>query len=294
MPNPEKALLPAPFIVGASRSGTTLLRLMLDAHPDLAIPPETHFIPDAARACQESSPSPEAFLAALIGHRCWPDQHVDAGLLRQRVLALQPFEPGAALRAFYHLYAERFGKARWGDKTPPYQLHLRLIASLLPEAHFIHLIRDGRDVALSIKGLWFGPDSIAEAASWWVQRIQETRRQARSLPQYRELRYEDLVQNTEPALRQVCQWIALPWDPAMLRYHERAGERLCEIDRAVQAVDGKRVIAAQDRMAIHAMTQHPPEPSRIGRWRQEMNAADLRRFQKIAGPLLQELGYELA
>ena len=70
---------------------------------------------------------------------------------------LQPFSADAGLRAFYAPYAERFSKKIVGDKTPLYILHMSRIQRCLPEARFIHLIRDGRDVALSYRGLWFGP-----------------------------------------------------------------------------------------------------------------------------------------
>ena len=288
-----QAFLPAPFVVGVGRSGTTLLRLMLDAHPQLAIPPETHFIPVVARACQDSSAPREAFLQALIAHPRWEDQHVDIELLRQRMARLEPFDPGDGLRAFYTLYAARFGKARWGDKTPPYQLEMPLIQSLLPEAHFIHLIRDGRDVALSIQGLWFGPSSIDEAARWWAARIRQTREQATGIAHYRELRYEDLVVHTEPNLRAICDFIHLPWHPAMLSYHGTAESRLQEMARGVVSPQSKKMITAEQRLAIHAFTRQPPQASRVNRWKREMSAADVRRFQRLAGPLLEELGYEL-
>src|SRR5689334_4978208 len=138
----------APFIVGLSRSGTTLLRLMLDAHPELAIPPETHFIPEGAKACQEPGAPRAASLKGFPSTSTWSDFHLAADMLEARIASIEPFDLSDALRAFYGLYAERFGKRRWGDKTN-HLWNLKLIQSLLPEARFIHIVRDGRDVALS-------------------------------------------------------------------------------------------------------------------------------------------------
>jgi hypothetical protein len=125
-------LTPAPFIVGAERSGTTLLRLMLDAHPDLAVPPETHFIARTAEACQDASDPRQAFLETVTSHRRWGDFRIQGDLLAQRISTIEPFDLSAALRAFYELYAERLGKPRWGDKTPNYVHRMTLIQGLLP------------------------------------------------------------------------------------------------------------------------------------------------------------------
>ena len=286
-------LTPAPFIVGAERSGTTLLRLMLDAHPDLAVPPETHFIARVAEACQDASDPRQAFLETVTSHRRWGDFRIQGDLLAQRISTIEPFDLSAALRAFYELYAERLGKPRWGDKTPNYVHRMTLIQGLLPEAHFIHIIRDGRDVALSTRNLWFGPDSVEEAAKLWRSLIEEARRQSRVLPHYLEVHYEDLVSDTESALRKICDFVDLPWDTSMLAYHRTAEERMSEIYRDMMTPKGKRVVRGEMRRSLHTLTGSPPQRDRIGRWRQEMTAADRKRFEVVAGQTLRELGYEV-
>lgn len=173
-PSPEgEQLPPAPSIVGTGRCGTTLLRLMLDAHPDLAISPETHFIPHVA-AARAGSPNPAVtFIKAVVGSRTWGDLHLDSQALGEAVRRLEPFTVGEALRLIYRLYAACFGKARWGDKTPIYFSQMSLIHRLLPEARFVHIIRDGRDVALSHSGLWFGPRLEEDPATWWTSAGQD-------------------------------------------------------------------------------------------------------------------------
>ena len=126
---------PAPFVVGVSRSGTTLLRLMLDAHPDLAIPPETHFIPKLIRDVKKSESDPRAVaIETITSHRRWPDFQLDEEELSDRIRALSEPSVTEILRAFYGLYAERENKARWGDKSPPYVRKMPRIGSVLPEA----------------------------------------------------------------------------------------------------------------------------------------------------------------
>jgi len=283
---------PAPFIVGVARSGTTLLRLMLDAHHELAIPPETHFIPKVVKACEQPGDARERVFELLTTHRRWPDFQLDADELRRRLDLIEPFCAGDALRAFYGLYAEQRGKPRWGDKSPSYVLRMRRVASALPEAHFVHLVRDGRDVALSQVEVDFGPDEVTGAAEDWVNGIGKARRQARRLRHYMELRYEDLVADPEPALRRVCEFVHLPWDAVMLDYHEGAADRMAEVTRDFERGGGPAIPAAV-RAERHIRVAEPPQRGRAGRWRTDMSASDREAFEAIAGGLLAELGYEV-
>ena len=154
-PDPETA--PLPFIVGSPRSGTTLLRLMLDAHPLLTIPPETHFLPAVLELTGAGEALRQAFLRCIVDGPRWNDFHLSEETFERRLQAIEPFDLTHGLHAFYRMYGERQQKPRWGDKTPGYVLHLRRIAGVLPTARFIHLIRDGRDVAASLRKLWWGP-----------------------------------------------------------------------------------------------------------------------------------------
>ena len=283
---------PAPFIVGVARSGTTLLRLMLDAHPDLAIPPETHFIPKVIKACEEPGDAHRRVFELLSTHRRWPDYQLDAEELQQRLDRVQPLAAGDALRAFYGLYAEKQGKPRWGDKSPSYVRRMRRVQAALPEAHFIHLVRDGRDVALSQVEVDFGPDQLTDAARDWVEAIGKARRQARRVRHYLELRYEDLVADPEPALRRVCEFIQLPWDGAMLDYHRGADRRMAEVTRDLERGEGSAIPAAV-RASRHTRVAEPPQRGRAGRWRADMSDSDREAFEAIAGDMLAELGYEV-
>jgi hypothetical protein len=287
---------PAPFVVGVGRSGTTLLRMMLDSHPQLAIPPESHFIPDLIEAFQEKrKPTVDDAMEAIEGNRRWGDFHLDAGELRQRIEAIEPLNVSDALRAFFELYAEKQGKPRWGDKTPIYINRMLLIQRALPEARFIHLIRDGRDAALSrAKRVLTDPTPMPKVARRWKNRILRAREQADRLPHYLEIHYEDLVRDTEVTLRQVCEFIELPFDEAMLTYHERAEERMSEMARDLPSEGDKPLRPADHRVEAHVMTRKPPDPSRLGQWREKMSVEDQAAFEQEAGDLLEELGYEVA
>lgn len=283
-------LAPAPFVVGVPRSGTTLLRLMLDRNSELAIPGETHFLPALAARLPQLK-SREDFLAFVVGAQTWPNLGVDEAALRRAVHAFEPFTVSDGLRCFYRLYAKSRGKARWGDKTPPYRSHLKTIEDLLPEAHFVHVIRDGRDAALSLRGLWWGPgDDIEAQAHFWVEQITHTRQESQQVAHYAEVRYEDLVSDPEPTLRGICDYLALRFEPGMLEYYETAAGRLAEYKQAFGGPGSPSDVAPF--IAIHERVKQPPDPGRIGRWRAEMTEDEVFRYQAIAGPLLRECGYE--
>jgi hypothetical protein len=164
---------PMPFIVGFPRSGTTLLRLMLDAHSELAVTHEAGFIPmtsnltnplsrmfyrrltNAAKHGSWANSLREEFYRTLTQMNNWNDFHVPGETFKQALIQIEPFTVADGLRAFFRSYALRFDKPRWGDKTPFYTQYFGTIENTLPEAHFIHIIRDGRDAALSGKGLPF-------------------------------------------------------------------------------------------------------------------------------------------
>jgi hypothetical protein len=286
-------LAPAPFVVGATRSGTTLLRLMLDAHPEMAIPSETHFIPDLIKAYRLESATPERMCEVVTAHRRWGDFHLDPEELLERFRAIDPINPGDAARAFFQLYAEREGKTRWGDKTPGYVREMHRIESVLPEARFVHLVRDGRDVALSVLGMNWGPSTVPEAAFRWKKRILRAREQAPRIGHYVEIRYEDLVRDTEVTLRRICEFVDLPYDEEMLRYHERASERLQEKARDLDRGPDKAPQTAEARLESHALATQPPDPERIERWRTEMSVEDRAVYEELAGDLLADLGYDV-
>ena len=228
--------------------------------------------------------------------RQWGDLGIEPAEVLERWAKLDAFESPAALRAFYAIYQERQDKPRWGDKTPIYVKNMRKIEKTLPEARFIHVIRDGRDVALSRWKRTLGdkdPAPASQVAEGWQRRIRRAQKQGSKLNHYLELRYEDLVTDTEPNLRKISEFLELDWDPVILRYYEHAAERMAEMARDLPATDGKPTRPGEERMQAHAMTQKPPDPSAMYRWKEKMSPDDVAAFDAAAGELLSELGYEV-
>lgn len=272
---------PPIFVVGCPRSGTTLLRVMLDSHPDLAIPPESHFIPPtwAVRAKYERPGG--GFDAARMVHDVaagirFKEWDLPVKLVLQGVQSLESPSFAATVVAFFEAYASAQGKPRWGDKTPGYSLELPLLARLFPDARFVHIVRDGRNVALSFLEVPKGPRRLAEAAEIWRHRVRVGRADGRGLGprRYLEVRYEDLVTEPERELRRVCEVAQLEFRPEMLGYTERGAA------------------AVPPRSTAHHANLARPPTKGLRDWREAMAPSDVALFEGIAGRELSDLGYE--
>ncbi len=279
-------LPPFPFFVGCSRSGTTLLRAIFTAHPQMAIPDEAHYVMQMLRS-REKYERPdgfavEVFLHDLLNHKLFPAWVLPKEVVQESFRATPPGNYPDAVRRVFSLHARQWGKPRYGDKSPRNVLNLPLLAEAFPEAVFVHIIRDGRDVALSLLELpWAGPDTIVEAATYWRRRVQRGRKGGRSIgsSRYREVRYETLLEDPESTVRSLCEFIKLPFDPIMLRYYEQ------------EDLFGHRSKPEPERRT-KAGHHHKPPTKGLRDWRTQMSKSDLALFEVAAGDLLDELAYE--
>ncbi|MEJ7876009.1 MAG: sulfotransferase, partial [Solirubrobacterales bacterium] len=164
------------------------------------------------------------------------------------------------------------------------------------QARFVHLIRDGRDVAVSRgaravkRGRAATPAS--KEAKTWKRRIESAREQATEVEHYFEVRYEDLIADPEATLRRVCDFTDLDFDPAMLAYHEGARDRLSELSDLPGK--GGKVRPGSERVEAHALTSEPPRADRIERWRTDLEPSSIADYERVAGDLLADLGYPLS
>lgn len=274
--------LPVPHIVGVSRSGTTLLRAMLASHPDLAIPEEADFrlsmSVDPRRYERSDGLDLEAFLSDLLRDPHFHWWGLSESEVRSALREAAPRSFADAMRALFRHCALMEGKTRYGDKTPQALQVLPRLAGLFPEARFIHIIRDGRDVALSHIHTEGFIRSVGEVALIWKKRIEQGQRGGSVLgpERYREVRYERLVEDPEGVLRSLCEYIELDFHRSMLRYFERPLE-----------------VLGPTQQDIHAHgSLHLPPTKGLRDWREQMSRNDLETFEAIAGDLLEGLGYE--
>jgi hypothetical protein len=268
------------FIVGCHRSGKTLLRLMLDSHPMMAVPPESYFLTEAVwRRDQLTDPSgavrPAEFLQWLNRHPRFQKWGVPIDEVRSRLQQNDPLTLSAALAAPFEAYARRQGKVRWGDKTPVYVRHLPSLISLYPEGTIVHLIRDGRDVAASTSARGYIPE-IWSTAYHWKSMVSAGQRDGALLgDRYLEIRYEAFVAAPKEMLQMICDRAGLPYDDAMMDYPKRFKTA---------------VLKHRQERRIKMGVAQPPTPG-LRNWREELTQAQVGAFEAVAGDLLQDLGY---
>jgi hypothetical protein len=266
------------ILLGVSRSGTTLLRVILDRSPGIAIPDESFFVPLLARRHGRSIEAAR-FLDDVARIATIRDWGVTASDIAPRVRS--GMRTGAAIGAIFEAYAARAAKPRWGDKTPMYMRHLPLLEELFPTAQYVHLVRDGRDAALSFLEMpegtftrtWAHPRTTAQFACSWRREVLDARDLGRRVgpARYFEVRYEQLVADAESVMRDLCRCVDIPFEPGMLDY---AG-----------AVD----VTAKP----HQQRLLRPPTTGVRNWREAMSRVDVAAFEVVAGDVLRDLGYEV-
>jgi hypothetical protein len=269
------------FVVNLGRSGSTLLRMMLTHHPRIAVPYESGFLTSYQDRAAEFGPLEDdgnlrRLIEAMLAEpnlRRWDHRFSAdsvAAAVRHRSVA------GVA-ESIYADYAAGKGKVRWGDKSD-YLDRMHVVHQMFPTAQFIHLVRDGRDVALSVMKLPWGPNDVVGAAEWWSTHVLVARRVGAVLgpEKYLEVQYERLVANPEAELRRCCAFLGEAYSPAMLDY----------------AADAGTAIPPETRDLHHGIDSAPYR-RRAFAWKREMHPADVALFNRHAHRMLGELGYEV-
>ena len=267
------------FVVGMPRSGTKLLRGLLNEHSRVGIPlNETEFLPHWLRSWEGwgdlADPDAfERFYAEVTGSIYFVHRLEEHG---QRISAADwragcadDFSPQSVFEALIRHDAPAPLGCLWGDKSPSYLAHLPLLRSTFPGARFIHIIRDVRDYCLSMKQA-FGK-STTRAAQRWRDRIEQARQQAAAFSEdYTEVRYEDLITEPEPHLRRLCDFLGQPFEAEMLTL-SRPTENL-------GSTKGQQRIVAGN----------------TEKWRTEMPDRQRALIERLAGDVLRSLQYPVS
>jgi hypothetical protein len=265
------------FLVGMPRSGTKLLRGLLNEHSRIGIPlNETEFLPHWVRTWSSFGDlsDPEAFRRfwrRVAGSSYFVNRAEEHGCRTEPEIwrqACAAYDVASVFEALVRLDAgvPRDGDGVWGDKSPTYLVHMPLLKDLFPAARFVHVVRDVRDHCLSLRDA-FGKDML-RAAQRWVDRVEAGRTAGARFPEaYLEVRYEDLLDSTAPVLRGACAFLELPYEPSMLRL-SRAPEDLGRARGSTRIVRDSRE-----------------------RYRAELDRRARLRIEAIACRTLERLGY---
>ncbi|HEY3848104.1 MAG TPA: sulfotransferase [Acetobacteraceae bacterium] len=266
------------FVVGAGRSGTTLLRLILAGHSRLHIPPETWFLRPLVRDFPLTGvltqPQCERAIETMVRHDRWPDMNLAEDELRRKAAELaQPTLVGLIDLVYRHLL-DTSGKQRLGDKTPHYFAIVPELTTLYPAAKFIHLVRDGRDVAIS----WIdaGWERYYEPRFEWSAAMAHLHRDRAACPKHvLEVRYEDLVRQPGRAAQHICAFLGETFEPAMLDWQSRTA-----------------LVASRDRH-LHARLQQPLSADAIAVWHHRLSAVECFAVEACLHRGLVQQGYDL-
>jgi Sulfotransferase family len=280
---------PYVFLVGCLRSGTTLLQRIVDAHPRIAVIHETQWVPRWYERGVGLTPAGDVtpeLVEQLFEHRRFGRLDVERAAVAGLLDDGEPLHYRRFVAELFDLHGRAKGKRLVGEKSPGYVRHIPTLNELWPEARIVHLIRDGRAVCLSARE-WskadrilgrfptWEDDEVITAALWWEWHVRLGREAG--LPvgddRYMELSYEALVDRPEAACARLCGFLGVPYDDAMLRFHEG------------------RTRARPGRSAKAAWL--PVTPG-LRDWAHQMPARDVERFEATAGALLGELGYPRA
>ncbi len=284
-------LNPHLFVGGCPRSGTTLLQRMLDSHPQLTIANDAHFIPRVleihAPQCLESArrgegiPLQPQLIAGTWDYHRFYRMGLEQNEVWQAAAGADTYQ--TFVGKLFAALARRKGKRLAGEKTPDYVRHIPLLLGLFPQAKFIHIVRDGRDTALSLlnwstvdKGpgrlAYWDQDPLATAALWWRQFVLCHADGSRFASRYFYLRYEDLIDEPLLWLQRICDFLELPFDQGMAHFHE---------GKASHTGHGS------------AKSQWLPATKGLRDWRTQMPPQDQNLFSLLAGDALQLFDYAL-
>ena len=282
-------LNPYVFFVGSPRSGTTMLKRMASAHSQLAVTRETHWIPkyyERRRGITDEG----LVLPELVDQLFEYHRFSQMKLSRDRLLRICNRNPGLSyadlVTQIFDHYGKRKKKPLVGDKTPFYVRKIPTLATLWPQVRIVHLIRDGRDVALSMRN-WrmahkaagrfatWKADPVVTGALWWKAMVAVGRQDGAKLgiERYWELHYEALVKHPQHVCAELTGFLGLPYEDAMVNYHQG---KTCEGD------------------GLSANAAWKPPTKGLRDWREQMPPEDIERFEAVAGDLLDALGYERA
>src|SRR4028118_1983702 len=240
-PSSQSTALSPIFLIGAERSGTTLLRLMLTAHRAICIPPESLFfvaLESKYGAAKDLLPQIEDFLNELYNnnfHR-FREWNVDPQLLLANLTNNQQLSYGRAISTVYETYRQQFDPiaSLWGEKNPFHIYQLGKIRRYFPGVKVILIVRDFRDCYSSVKKLvakdqergevWQGIKTVAGLTHQWNQVVKIIDKYHQKWEQFYLVYYEDLVREPSAQLAKRCKWVGVEFQESMLEFYQKNAE----------------------------------------------------------------------
>lgn len=272
------------FVIGAERSGTTLLMTMLGCHSRIAVPEVAWFYPRFRPFIHTYGDlsQKENFKTLLeemvfgLKTPFWGMKINPRTIVDELLSATQEASFAGAYDAILARFAKESGKPRWGEKTPYNLFYIKEIFEDFPNAQLVFITRDGRDASADYLASGFGPTNIYCAAEIWRmgQEAVAPWRAKLSAEQWMDVSYEDLAANPEPVLKQVCTFLGESYDANMLNFHQTD------------------IAKARGASRDHAPLGQPATTQFIGIYKDQLSKKEQRIFMAAAGTALIEAGYQ--
>jgi hypothetical protein len=260
-----------------------MLRLILNCHPELGIPTESHFlIPLLQQYDVRSLLSPtevDSIWQFITDHPRFSAYRSSAEQLQSAYRAVGEPTLRKLIDATFRLEAATMGKPRWGEKTPSYTPFVQQLHDLFPDALFVHIVRDGRDVSISLRNELWGGWTEYERARYWSHMVRCAESVGKRIgpDRYMRVTYEELVLHPEPTVRSLCQFLGVDFDASMLDFHKTAFDH----------------ISADEKLrGHHEKLKRPSTRSDVARWKRESSWLRVLLFESIAGPTIDQIGVE--
>lgn len=275
------------FIIGRPRSGTTLLRSIFDAHPNVILPFESPVILNLYRKYKKPVKWNDAAVDELYADLCrqpyFERWQVDKTKLKERILSVQgDISFNLLIRLIYQGYQSVFDKAEtlwFGDKNPVYSFYADRLYRMFPDARFIHITRDYRDNLVSLKQVTFEAPIPALIAYRWVRANRLIDKIIRKAPnQVYRLRYEDLAALPEEKTREICAFLGIDFHPSQLEYRTK--------------LENAKSRAADYQLRNHQSLMKPVNTGRIAIWKDSLTPAEIKTMDMVTGKNAAEHGYE--
>ncbi|MBU2167327.1 MAG: sulfotransferase [Alphaproteobacteria bacterium] len=261
------------FIVGCGRSGTTLLKSIVSAHPALFVMPETFFFrsisPNIPRCGLEPWRAASGWWLADMG--ITPDGLEPAVKAR---MASGASRECSVLGAIFDFHAAANPGVAIGEKTPDHVNHIARIRQCFPNAKIIQIIRDPRAVVASFRKVKVGSNAIADITAEWA-RTEEILELNTDSNQFLALRYEDLVSNPEAQIREVCAFLGVEWTTKVLNFHSRKDANYAP------------------EQAHHENTRKPLFSDSVNSWRDVLSPNEVGLIESALSAGMQRQGYSL-
>jgi hypothetical protein len=276
------------FILGRPRSGTTLLRTLFDAHPDVRIPPECKFVldlyPKYGKKTSWTKDDLGEFYNDLLEQWRFDTWTMDHDKLQHDLQECAGEAPYSRVCKVVYLNYQSFFEKRpvlwFGDKNPGYTIYSRRLLRIFPDAKFIQILRDPRDNYVSVKDVDFELPIPSLVATKWKLFYKKVRKASRLRPElYRTVRYEDLVEDPAREMKALCEFLGIPYHAEMLDFYKKEDE--------VFKVYPKEFITR-----YHANLVKQVNKSRSGIWKEKLTPKEIRMVDFAVGKIAEEAGYQ--